>query len=405
MSSAKAARIGDHADETAAGRRIEIPVPGSGSERFRLELELRGERVRGAVVEPRPSGDRFDEACRSRPWYQVLPLLERAFTGSGSMAALALCQAVEQLSSIEVPERAQWSRVLICETTRVSDHLGRLSGVCVAMGASMQAAWSDSAREIVDGWVQRIAGSVVVPHFVRLGGVSHALSAGLVEHVRVSTKSVSSILRDVDSTLGRSASFVDRLRGVAALDRDRCRAFGMTGFLLRASGAPSDLRRTPGYSVYPEIDFDIAVGSVGDNYDRFLVCLEEIKQSVRIVERCIAQLAMLGDGPVIADGPPISWPSRGRRVRDLSEMIRHATAVTNGPRVPAGTAFSAVEAANGELALEVVSDGSAKPVHIGIPVWGGFDRQAIPPLLVDVDLSDVPATLALCRAETTRWVG
>jgi len=392
-------------DETTAGGRIEIRVESTtSSHAFRLGLDLIGERVRGAVVEPGPGPDRFDEACGLRPWYQVPPRLESAFRGDGSMAAMAFCQAVEQLASIEVPERAQWHRVLVCEISRVRDHLERLTGVCAGMGAPMQAAWSSSAREIVAGWLLQLAGSPVVPHFVRIGGVSHTLPPSLVDHVRSSTRSVSSMLRDVDSTLGRARSFVDRLRGAALLDRDRCHAYGMTGFLMRASGLRSDLRRTPGYSVYPEIEFDIVVGSDGDNYDRFLVCLEEINQSLRIVAQCIERLEALGDGPVLAVGPGVGWPSRGRRPRDLSEMIRQTTSVTSGPRVPAGAARSAVEAANGELALEVVSDGSSKPIHIGLPVSGCFDRKWIPALLDEVDLSDVPATLALFRAESTRWL-
>ena len=152
--------------------------------------------------------------------------------------------------------------------------------------------------------------------------------------------------------------FVDRLKGTGVIDRETCLRYAVTGPILRSTGEPLDLRKSEPYLVYDQIDFDVPVGTVGDNYDRYLVCVEEMHQSLRIVEQCLAKLEKLGPGPVNVLDPRVRWPAKGRVFNRMEELIQQFKSVTEGPRVPAGEGYAAIESANGELGFYLVSDGS-----------------------------------------------
>ena len=148
------------------------------------------------------------------------------------------------------------------------------------------------------------------------------------------------------------------------IDRETCLRYAVTGPILRSTGVPLDLRKSEPYLTYDQLDFDVPVGTVGDNYDRYLVCVEEMHQSLRIVEQCLAKLEKLGPGPVNVLDPRVRWPAKGRVFNRMEELIQQFKAVTEGPRVPAGEGYAAVESANGELGFYLVSDGSAVPVKV-----------------------------------------
>ena len=218
--------------------------------------------------------------------------------------------------------------------------------------------------------------------------------------VREQVPDVLAMLHDVERLLGRSRTFGEQLRGVAVLDRETALRFGASGVLLRAAGLPEDLRKRAGYSVYPEIDFDVAVGSVGDGYDRFFVCVEEIRQSLRILVQALDRLEALGPGPVRSDDPRLAWPARRRPFEDPAEMIHHTLGVTEGPRVAPGETYEAIESATGELGFYVVSDGSAIPQRVRCRAPGFFHARLLPGLLTGVRLDAVSATLALLDVTT-----
>jgi NADH-quinone oxidoreductase subunit D len=175
---------------------------------------------------------------------------------------------------------------------------------------------------------------------------------------------VRELLRDFDDVITRNRIFVDRLKDTGVISAEDCLRYAVTGPILRSAGVELDLRKAEPYLVYDEIDFDVPIGEVGDNYDRYLVCVEEMHQSLRIVEQCLSKLEKLGPGPVNTFDPRVRWPAKGRVFNRMEELIQQFKAVTEGPRVPAGEGYFAIESANGELGFYLVSDGSAVPYKV-----------------------------------------
>jgi NADH-quinone oxidoreductase subunit D len=217
------------------------------------------------------------------------------------------------------------------------------------------------SRELVWDLLEALCGARVTSNYVRIGGVKHAMPASFPAQCRESIAKIRTLLSDFDDLVTSNRIFVDRLRGTGVLSQEDCVRYSVTGPLLRAAGVPLDLRKDEPYLCYDRVDFDVPVGEVGDNYDRYLVCLEEIHQSLRIVEQCVAQLVELGPGPVNVTDPRVRWPAKGRVFNRMEELIQQFKSVTEGPRVPAGEGYLAIESANGELGFYLVSDGSAVP--------------------------------------------
>jgi NADH-quinone oxidoreductase subunit D len=204
----------------------------------------------------------------------------------------------------------------------------------------------------------------VTSNYVRIGGVKHDLPAGFDAQCRDSIGKIRALLADFHEVITGNRIFIDRMRGTGMISKEDLVSYSVTGPLLRAAGVPHDLRKAEPYLVYDEIDFDIPIGEVGDNYDRYLVCVEEMHQSLRIVEQCLDRLEKLGPGPVNVLDRRVRWPAKGRVFNHMEELIQQFKAVTEGPLVPAGEAYAAVESANGELGFYLVSDGSAQPVKV-----------------------------------------
>jgi NADH-quinone oxidoreductase subunit D len=177
-------------------------------------------------------------------------------------------------------------------------------------------------------------------------------------------KKIRTLLADFDAVVTQNRIFVDRLKGTGVISREDCIRYAVTGPVLRSVGVPLDVRKDEPYLTYADVDFDVPVGEVGDNFDRYLVCVEEMHQSLRIVEQCLAKLENLGPGPVNIDDPRVRWPAKGRVFNQMEELIQQFKSVTEGPRVPAGEAYFPIESANGEFGFYVVSDGSAVPVKV-----------------------------------------
>jgi NADH-quinone oxidoreductase subunit D len=175
---------------------------------------------------------------------------------------------------------------------------------------------------------------------------------------------VRELLRDFDAVITRNRIFVDRCKETGVISREDCLRYAVTGPILRSAGVSLDLRKAEPYLVYDRIDFDVPIGEVGDNYDRYLVCVEEMYQSLRIIEQCVDALEATGPGPVDVLDPRVRWPAKGKVFNSMEELIQQFKSVTEGPRVPAGEAYQAIESANGELGFYLVSDGTAVPVKV-----------------------------------------
>jgi NADH-quinone oxidoreductase subunit D len=306
----------------------------------------------------------FEKECESGSWYQCIPYTDRLNYNSAILCNVGFCMAVEKLLSLETPERCQWLRVLASELSRLGDHLTRCGAACLELQAMTPFLYGIEARELCWDLQEELCGARVTSNYVRIGGVKHDMPPSFPRAAREIIAKMRGLLADFDAVVTQNRIFVDRLKGTGVISREDCIRYAVTGPVLRSAGVPLDLRKDEPYLTYGEIDFDVPIGEVGDNYDRYLVCVEEMHQSLRIVEQCLVKLENLGPGPVNVDDPRVRWPAKGRVFNQMEELIQQFKSVTEGPRVPAGEGYFAIESANGELGFYLVSDGSAVPYKV-----------------------------------------
>jgi NADH-quinone oxidoreductase subunit D len=333
-----------------------------GTVKFLIELD--GETIVSLDVQIGYLHRGFEKECEARSWYQAIPYTDRLNYASAALANIGFCMAVEKLLGLELPERCNWLRTLTGELARVSDHLTRCGATCLELQAMTPFLYGIESRELVWDLLEALCGARVTSNYIRIGGMKHSMPSDFPARCREQVARIRPLLADFDSVVTSNRVFVDRLRGTGVLSQEDCIRYSVTGPLLRAAGVPLDLRKDEPYLCYDRVDFDVPVGEVGDNYDRYLVCVEEMQQSLRIVEQCVTKLEQLGPGPVDVDDPRVRWPAKGRVFNQMEGMIHHFKAVTEGPRVPAGEGYLAIESANGELGFYLVSDGSAIPYKV-----------------------------------------
>lgn len=333
-----------------------------GTVKFLIELD--GETIVDLDVQVGYLHRGFEKECESHSWYQCIPYTDRLNYNSAVLGNLGFCMAVEKLLELETPERCQWLRVLAGELSRVGDHLTRCGAACLELQAMTPFLYGIEARELSWDLLEALCGARVTSNYIRIGGVRHALPESFPALAKQNLPKIRQLLADFEAVVTQNRIFVDRLRDTGTLSKEDCIRYAVTGPVLRASGVPLDLRKDQPYLVYGQLDFDVPIGTVGDNYDRYLVCLEEMHQSLRIVEQCIHRLEALGAGPVDVDDPRVRWPAKGRVFNRMEEMIQQFKSVTEGPKVPAGEGYFAIESANGELGFYLVSDGSQRPVKV-----------------------------------------
>jgi NADH-quinone oxidoreductase subunit D len=355
-------------------------------------IELDGETIVGIDVQVGYLHRGFEKECESGTWYQAIPYTDRLNYNSAILANLGYCMAVEKLLGIETLERCQWLRVLAGELARIADHLTRCGAACLELAAMTPFLFGIEARELIWDLLEMLCGARVTSNFIRIGGVKHDMPPELPNLCRESIGKIRGLLRDFDDVVTENRIFVDRLRETGVISKEDCIRYGVTGPLLRASGVPLDLRKQEPYLVYEQIDFDVPIGTMGDNYDRYLVCVEEMHQSLRIVEQCLDHLEKSGPGPVNVDDPRVRWPSKGRVFNRMEELIQQFKSVTEGPRVPAGEGYLAIESANGELGFYLVSDGSAVPYKVRCRPPSLINLQPMPLMVRGALLADLIPT-------------
>jgi NADH-quinone oxidoreductase subunit D len=364
-----------------------------------LTAELDGERILSLEVEIGYGHRGFEIQAQGSRWHQVVPHVERLQTKSSMSVATAYCLGVERLLEMEVPLRASWLRALGCELGRGADHLARIASLARLLGAPAPASWALMAGERLRELLELLSGAPSMHHYVRIGGVAAPLPPGFGDLARTGMRQVRFDLEDVDVALGQNRIFVDRLRGRAKLSAEQCLAMGVTGPLLRAAGVASDLRRSEPYLVYDELVFDLPIGLVGDNLDRYRVCVEEIRQSLSMAEQCLLRIEALGPGETCSGNP---WLQRREGPGDpgsLTDRIAEASAYVQGPSVPAGEAWARVEAANGELGFCLVADGGKTPRRVRCRAPSFFHAQALSAMLTGETLSEIGPTLVLANIE------
>lgn len=328
----------------------------------------------------------FEKMCENGTWQQVIPYTDRLNYVSPLINNVGYALAVEKLIGIEAPERCQYIRVIASELARISDHLTNVAAGGLELGAFTAFLYFVEARELVWDLIEMLCGARVTANYVRIGGLKNDLPEGFAEKTREVFKRCRELWADVDKLLTKNRIFIDRVRDVGAMPADEAIAWGFTGPCLRATGVPYDVRKAHPYLVYDRLDFEVPVGETGDNFDKYLVRMEEILQSMRIVEQALAGIP---GGPVNVDLPAYRWQSKEDIGTRIDSLIFHFKTVIEGIKPPPGEVYLAVEGGNGELGFYLVSDGSGKPYKCRVrppcfPLTSAMPRMMKGRLLADI---------------------
>ena len=356
---------------------------------IRINLRLDGETVQHAEVEVGYLHRGFEKECESGLYYQAFPYTDRLNYVSAIINNVGYALACEKLFGIEVPERCQYLRVIGSEISRMGDHYTCLGAAAMELGAMTGFLYVMEAREHVWDVMDLMCGARVTSNYVRIGGLSEDVGPGFPTQVREKLVQAGKLQQDFEDLLLSNPIFRERMEGTGTLSSDELIALGVTGPLLRAAGVAYDVRRVQPYLVYDRLDFDVPIGEHGDNMDRFLVRVEELKQSRRMVEQCLDHLP---DGPVDIDNPHIRLPGKRKVFTRMEELIAQFKLVTEGPRPPVGEVYQAVEGGNGELGFYLVSDGTGKPYKCRARSPSFSNTQALGRMIQGAMFADVVPT-------------
>ena len=286
--------------------------------------------------------------------------------------------AVEKLLGIEVPDRAIWIRMLMSELNRISSHLVWMATNGMDLGSTSMMIYGLRERELVLAFFEKTAGLRLNLNYVRPGGVAADLPDGWQDDVLVICDTIDARTYEYDQLLTGQVIFRQRMEGVAPITAEEALALGLTGPLLRSTGVPWDLRKEMPYLAYDQIDFDVIVGTYGDNFDRYAIRLNEIRESIKIVRQCID---MMPKGDYRTQDPKVTPPPRARIDESMEALIHHFKLFTEGFHVPAGEVYSAIESPRGELGCYIVADGGPRPYRIHVRAPSFVNLQAIPLLM------------------------
>ncbi|HEY7930654.1 MAG TPA: NADH-quinone oxidoreductase subunit D [Acidimicrobiales bacterium] len=298
---------------------------------------------------------------------------------------LSYSMAVEKLLGIEVPERAVWIRMLMAELNRVASHLVWMATNGMDLGATSMMIYGFRERELILAFFEKTAGLRLNLNYVRPGGVAADLPDGWQDDVAIICDTIFERSFEYDQLLTGQPIFRQRMEGVAPITAEEALALGVTGPLLRSTGVPWDLRRTMPYLAYDQVDFDVIVGTYGDNFDRYAIRLNEIRESIRIVRQCLEKMP---SGDYRSQDPKVTPPPRARIGESMEALIHHFKLFTEGFAVPAGEVYSAIESPRGELGCYLVSDGGPKPYRLHVRAPSFVNLQAVPLLMRGGSVSD-----------------
>ncbi len=291
---------------------------------------------------------------------------------------LGYSMAVEKLLAIEIPPRAVWIRMMMSELNRVASHLVWMATNGMDLGATSMMIYGFRERELILAFFEKTTGLRLNLNYVRPGGVAADLPDGWEDDVTVICDTIDERTHEYDQLLTGQPIFRGRMEGVAPITAEEALALGVTGPLLRSTGVPWDLRRSMPYLAYDEVDFDVIVGTYGDNFDRYAIRLNEIRESLRIVRQCVGRMP---DGDYRSQDPKVTPPPRARIDESMEALIHHFKLFTEGFHVPAGEVYSAIESPRGELGCYLVSDGGPKPYRLHVRAPSFVNLQAVPLLM------------------------
>ncbi len=352
---------------------------------LRIVLELEGETITRAIPEMGYLHRGVEKLGESLSYQQFIPLTDRLNYCSSLMNNVGYTLAVEKLLGIEAPPRAQQIRVLVSELARVADHIVCVGVNAVDIGAFTAFLYLFKQRESAYDLFELASGQRLHTSFTRIGGLFRDLPESFVPKTEQFLVDCSAAIDEVEALLTHNPIWRDRTAGVGAITAEEAVSYGYTGPCLRAAGVPQDLRKSQPYLGYETYDFDIPVGTTGDVWDRYLVRIEEIRQSLRIIRQVLDRLE---PGPIIVDDPKVALPTKDKVYNRMESLIHHFKLIMHGMEMPVGEVYFATEAANGELGFYIVSDGGKNPYRIRVrppclPIFSSFEDQVKGGLIAD----------------------
>jgi NADH-quinone oxidoreductase subunit D len=359
---------------------------------LRLLVTLQGEVVRDIkpIIGYVHTG--IEKTAEDKSYWKVIPVIERMDYLAYYFNAMAFCGAVEALTEVDVPKRAQYLRVINLELNRIASHLFWLATSALDLGAISMFWYCLRERELIVDLFEMSSGQRMHTRYFQVGGVIEDIPRGYAEKLRAFLKVMPGRVDQYRALLNKNEIVLARLRGTGTLDAETLLALGVTGPLLRAAGNPWDLRKADPYCSYGDFDFRIPVGTVGDNYDRLVVRLAEMDESVAIIGQALEGLP---EGPYITADRKVALPPRHELATSMEALIHHFKLVTEGFRVPPGEAYYPVESPRGELGCWVRSDGSAKPARVHMRDPSFVNLQAFSGMAEGGYIADMIATLAM----------
>jgi len=341
---------------------------------LRLILELDGEVVKRADPHIGLLHRGTEKLIEYKTYLQGLPYFDRLDYCSMMCQEHSYVLAVEKLLNTQIPLRAQYIRTLFSEITRIMNHLLAVSTHALDVGAMTPMLWVFEEREKLFEFYERVSGARMHAAYFRPGGVNQDLPLGLLEDINVFSQNIGARLDEMEEFLTGNRIWKQRLVDIGIVNAEEALDYGFSGVLLRGSGIPWDLRKTQPYEVYDRVDFDIPVGTNGDCYDRYLIRINEMRQSARIINQCLNDMP---EGPIKIDNNKISIPSKLYMKQSMESLIHHFKLYTEGFSVLPGETYAAIEAPKGEFGVFLVSNGTNRPYRCKVRAPGVFHLQGL----------------------------
>ncbi|MFT0820115.1 MULTISPECIES: NADH-quinone oxidoreductase subunit D [Wolbachia] len=357
---------------------------------LRLVLEMDGEVIERADPHIGLLHRGTEKLIEHKTYLQALPYFDRLDYVSPMSQEHAYSLCVEKLLQCEVPIRAKYLRVLFCELTRILNHLLNVSSQALDVGAMTPLLWLFEEREKILEFYERASGARFHAAYIRPGGIAADVPEDLIEDIAKFIEQFPKYIDDVDELLTENRIWKQRTVGISAISIKQALDWGFSGPMLRAAGLAWDLRKSQPYEIYDQLDFDIPIGQNGDCYDRYLVRMAEIRQSISLVKQCIEKMP---EGQIKTEDRKISPPSRAEMKKSMEALIHHFKLYSEGYHVPEGEAYAVVEAPKGEFGVYIVSDGTNRPYRCRIRAPGFAHLQALDFMAKGHMLADVAAII------------
>ena len=358
---------------------------------LRLVLEMDGEVIIRADPHIGLLHRGTEKLIEYKTYLQAVPYFERLDYVSPMCQEHAFALAVEKLLGCNIPRRAQFIRVMFSEITRLLNHIMAITTQALDVGAMTPLLWMFEEREKMMGFYEKVSGSRMHSAYIRPGGVHQDLPAGLLEEIAEFIKQFPKKINDMENLLTENRIFKQRMVDIGVVSKQQAIDWGFSGPMIRGSGIAWDLRKSQPYEIYGELDFDIPIGKNGDSYDRYLIRVQEMYESIKIIEQCIAKIP---NGEVITDDKRVAPPKRVEMKNSMEGLINHFKLYTEGYHVPAGEVYGCVEAPKGEFGVYIISDGSNKPHRCRLRAPGFAHLQGLEFMVKGNLLADVVTVIS-----------